>query len=366
MNKKSIVFITLCLSWSGWAYGGDWEPVSVSDKGAGAFFTLESIEKLPEMVVDKTDRCLSGSDFKALSASYYYYTISTKQKYEGEETCSIYATSSQLVYFFRKEADKYKLISKLDGGDGHFSLIELINFYAENNGESTPVIVTTFTISGSGNFTKLSAYSVNDDGFIKIESNFKEKIIPLHKGQGVWKGPFYRVEGGGLYENGSIWNEGDGNCCPTGGQFEVKIKLLKDADEYIFMYDKSSLIAPSESARYNQAGLKAYKNKDYRKAVTNFQSSIKYDKNNAEALSNLSLAYYRNGQNAEALKSALLVLSNDRASHSHRASALFNAARASEGLGDLVSALEYYTASSKLKPSTYKAQAIERLKQEGE
>jgi hypothetical protein len=51
--------------------------------------------------------------------------------------------------------------------------------------------------------------------FVQAPVALSSRLAP---GEGVWKGAFYEFEDDRLSFEFSVWKEGDGNCCPTGGR----------------------------------------------------------------------------------------------------------------------------------------------------
>lgn len=84
------------------------------------------------------------------------------------------------------------------------------------------------TISGTGHFT-VDYYFTLDHGIPKsvhYNSALREelqKILP--KGDGVWKGGGFNADT--FMFSHSVWEEGNANCCPTGGSVEVVFGLEK-------------------------------------------------------------------------------------------------------------------------------------------
>jgi hypothetical protein len=60
----------------------------------------------------------------------------------------------------------------------------------------------------------------------EIDTTSWSKVITLPPCYGLWKGPFLDFES--LSLDMSVWINGDGNCCPTGGRLKVKFKIEGD------------------------------------------------------------------------------------------------------------------------------------------
>jgi hypothetical protein len=93
---------------------------------------------------------------------------------------------------------------------------------------NTDLLAYSTTISGTGHFTS-DSYFVLENGIAKsihyqsVLADELSRILP--KGDGVWKGGGFNADT--FVFSNSVWEEGDANCCPTGGSVEVVLGLEK-------------------------------------------------------------------------------------------------------------------------------------------
>ncbi len=83
-------------------------------------------------------------------------------------------------------------------------------------------------MDGSGAFDYSEYYFFRDKKWNKIESeSWKESVLKkIPQGLSISKG--FRADFKTMSAHIYLAKEGDGNCCPTGGEAEVKFEILKD------------------------------------------------------------------------------------------------------------------------------------------
>ena len=110
-------------------------------------------------------------------------------------------------------------------------------FYYKPEGEkrSRQFIHITEVAHGTGHFTTEHIFHVAYDGRILLHPvNLISPVQTLspqfNSGEGVWKGVHTELSDHGLFFEFYIWNEGDGNCCPTAGRVIGTYKIVLEKD----------------------------------------------------------------------------------------------------------------------------------------
>lgn len=88
------------------------------------------------------------------------------------------------------------------------------------------ILATRDSIPGTGNNYYEAYWWFDRDGLVRINADEAvatalKDILPA--GLGVWKGGGLNLRD--LTFESSVWKEGDANCCPTGGEVELKFRL---------------------------------------------------------------------------------------------------------------------------------------------
>jgi len=111
---------------------------------------------------------------------------------------------------------------------------------------------------------------------------------------------------------------------------------------------------------YNKA-LEYFKNKQYYKSAYFYEQCLKYDQNYTQAISDLSVVYYKIGNLQKAKKLAYECLSNKKTTINQEASSLYNIGLICLNKNKIDcrdSSLEYFVKAYKLKPSNARAKQI--------
>ena len=163
-------------------------------------------------------------------------------------------------------------------------------------------------------------------------------------------------------------------------------KNLKDSDEntpfdYINIYSKKNknltkndieklkiLLKPISNKEYKKRAkqnynkaLEYFKNKQYKKSAYFYEQCLKYDQNFTQAMSDLSVVYFKLGKYEKAKKMAEDCLSNNKSTINQEASSLYNIGLIclnKDKIDCRDSSLEYFVKAYKLKPSNARAKQI--------
>ena len=112
----------------------------------------------------------------------------------------------------------------------------LTETYGGKTSRRVKLFCVTESWMGTGNFPRHHVFVEQKDRLIPVKWVSPVETLPwrLREGQGVWKGIGMSakavIEGG--YSNSTlgfgfaIWNKGDGNCCPTGGDVTGEFGLF--------------------------------------------------------------------------------------------------------------------------------------------
>jgi hypothetical protein len=86
-----------------------------------------------------------------------------------------------------------------------------------------PLLRLPVSIAGTGSFNRHFHFIWQNGAWWEIEAQEWLKELKLPPGHGVWKGA--AVDPASFTARSQVWREKDGNCCPSGGEVEVKLDL---------------------------------------------------------------------------------------------------------------------------------------------
>jgi HEAT repeat protein len=160
--------------------------------------------------------------------------LTAKANLRGPGGMSLLATihrsdeRGDLVRIWKAVGDRFLLIREIDSEEGDDPEVAA---YEEPEG---------FRLSGEYFIHLMLRFSgtgfMHNDTFLWIapdatlyETKFVnpvEQYRGLREGEGVWKGEFNQFHDDACTFRFGIWREGDGNCCPSGGEVEGHYKLM--------------------------------------------------------------------------------------------------------------------------------------------
>lgn len=87
------------------------------------------------------------------------------------------------------------------------------------------ILATRILIPGTGNNYYEDYFWFSPTGAVRIDIEAIDMALKsiLPAGSGVWKGGGLDMRS--LHYHSFVWREGDGNCCPTGGAVDIKLRL---------------------------------------------------------------------------------------------------------------------------------------------
>jgi hypothetical protein len=86
-----------------------------------------------------------------------------------------------------------------------------------------PLLRMPVRLSGTGAFNHHFLFLWRDRAWQEIDAEGWLQELKLPPGHGVWKGVV--VDPRTFTVRSSVWRTGDGNCCPSGGEVEVRLTL---------------------------------------------------------------------------------------------------------------------------------------------
>lgn len=123
------------------------------------------------------------------------------------------------LHFWRREGDRYRHLRSIVGAEDP----EIGGFDAPTPFayQGRMFVHVQLQYTGTGGIHEDFVFHLSPAGalepveFVDAATWFQPR---LRKGEGVWKGVFYAFADDTLPFQFSIWNDGDGNCCPTAGR----------------------------------------------------------------------------------------------------------------------------------------------------
>jgi len=87
-----------------------------------------------------------------------------------------------------------------------------------------PIVKFPVWIDGTGNFNANFLFLRRGTELIEIDSLSWGRELELPVGHAIWKG--IDIDPATFQISTSVWQDGDGNCCPSGGSLSVQLKLV--------------------------------------------------------------------------------------------------------------------------------------------
>jgi hypothetical protein len=78
-------------------------------------------------------------------------------------------------------------------------------------------------LAGTGAFNEDLYFLWQPGRWVEIDAQAWKKDLRLPAGHGLWKGVV--VDPTAFTARSSVWREGDGNCCPSGGEVRVRLEV---------------------------------------------------------------------------------------------------------------------------------------------
>lgn len=112
---------------------------------------------------------------------------------------------------------------------------------------------------GTGNYKKEWIFHIHSNGEINEVNFIVNPVVTkleLNPKEGVWKPGSKYFKNDSLYHIHYIWNEGDGNCCPSAGRVTTNYDIVKvDSNEYIYQvrnYERVPYVHPIDANKYDE------------------------------------------------------------------------------------------------------------------
>jgi hypothetical protein len=86
-----------------------------------------------------------------------------------------------------------------------------------------PLLRLPVPVSGTGAFNEDFLFLWRDGAWQEIDTRSWLRTLKLPPGHGIWKGVV--VDPRTFSARSSVWRDGDGNCCPSGGEVDVRLAL---------------------------------------------------------------------------------------------------------------------------------------------
>ena len=86
-----------------------------------------------------------------------------------------------------------------------------------------PLLRLPVPVSGTGAFNEDFLFLWRDGAWQEIDTQSWLQTLKLPPGHGIWKGVV--VDPRTFTARSSVWRDGDGNCCPSGGEVDVRLAL---------------------------------------------------------------------------------------------------------------------------------------------
>jgi hypothetical protein len=225
MKQKIIFCLALVLSGVLFGCASTRNGTSIESQRVGKLFSNQEILCLKSDDVSRPWRLKWAISEDTWNEGRLFVTVHAC----GNETASDSPQFTAAIYLEQRE--KFKLLKRLESEFGFF---DKPNFAWTK--DRTHLLQITEVIYGTGVFTKEHVFTVihrepelalEQVELIPASESFKEHLA---KGEGVWKGVTSTFTDDGLFFDFGIWNEGDGNCCPSAGKVHGTYKLERKSD----------------------------------------------------------------------------------------------------------------------------------------
>lgn len=281
------------------------------------------------------------------------FFVSARLRWKDEGVCSDIEAGGQL-YVLERVSDGYRPIERFGTSDGTIGGYVFSHSISndESHGRYTWLGITR-EYSGTGHFADSGLYRLKDDGSLeKVAVPFPKALLE----------PYWPANGAaesvvlGFADDTISFNAGSDRLSPYG-----RMTIQQHADGLTLVAEPHSVQVPSESRRFNELGVAAYRESRFEAAIEYYLHAIKWQNVNAEAHSNLGLVYLRQKKYDAAIGSSLKVFDLPNAPFGIRASAAYNAGRAFEAKGDRARAAENYARAVQLQPTDERRAAFARM-----
>lgn len=126
------------------------------------------------------------------------------------------------VLVFSRDSAGGPLTLRLEHADAEGNVVGIVD---ADDTPSGALLEVGFRVPGTGNLNASGYYLWRNGGWRRIEAEAwiddLQKRLP--KGLGVWKGPWPDLKG--MTFDSPLWQDRDGNCCPSGGSVHVGLAL---------------------------------------------------------------------------------------------------------------------------------------------
>ena len=131
-------------------------------------------------------------------------------------------TAEAVVVLAPDGADSWKIVASAGDESAHYDAPLIITH------ASGTLLRLRGWMEGTGNLSAEALFISRDGAWRKIDIDAWQSRLAaqLPKGLGVWKGvyPDYRT----MTASTPLWRASDGNCCPSGGRADVRLRLQND------------------------------------------------------------------------------------------------------------------------------------------
>jgi hypothetical protein len=104
--------------------------------------------------------------------------------------------------------------------EAEFGAVGHLEYFSSPAG---PLLRVPVRLSGTGAFNRHFHFLWRDGAWREIDAQGWLKAVSLPPDHGIWKG--VEVDPRTFTAHTSVWREGDGNCCPSGGEVDVRLVL---------------------------------------------------------------------------------------------------------------------------------------------
>lgn len=310
------------------------------------------VEPLPEK-----NACIANQTFKKIGPAkrnLYAHELVIGYRYNNQPAECPRTSIKGALYV--KEAGKYREIYDYDSDPAGYITFSIY--------EQNPFLVFSSESNDGGGIQSVQHYFVIDkdnklhgidiSGLeIWVNSQLKQgqRIVELDSGIDFSKQPIKFWQ--------RIFNEKDHYRHPTGGTLSANLSIVLDKGSYKL---KLMSVKNKVSARdLNEAGLRFYRKKQYKKAAEKFKAATDVNKTYWMAWNNLSLTLYKDSEYKKSVDASWTVYTGRGVSRKSMANAAYNIAKSYEALGNLPHALKFYQSANELVPSKARKNAIEAI-----